>query len=63
MGNDGNIMPLCIYTNLFPNITNEQVVSTKTIINNRKTTITQLGKSTVELGHKNNMKIVIFCSS
>ena len=30
-GSDGNIMPLDIYKKLFPEITNEQLVATKTV--------------------------------
>ena len=59
-GRDGNIMPLHIYKNLFPTVTNEQLVATnnesiklKTYI---KTTVTQLGTCTVEIEHENNKK-------
>ena len=64
---DGKTMPLHIYIKLFPKSTYKQLAATKK--NNvplktyNKTTVTQLSTHIVELEHKNNKKVWIFCSS
>ena len=56
-GSDGNIMPLNIFTKLFPRPTMDQLATTKDAKKLRTyncTTITQLGRCKVEI--KNNYK-------
>ena len=66
-GINDNIMPLHMYKKLFPNITNEQLTTTKNKIvllkMYNKTTITKSETCTVIVEHKNNKKNCIFCSA
>ena len=62
-GSDGNIIPLNIFTKLFPSTTADQLVATKDATKLRAyncKTITQLGRCKVEIENDNKCKECIF---
>ena len=56
MGSDGNIMPAYVFRKLFPDVTNEPLVTTVNkhiwLKTYNKTTITQLGTCKIIIEHK-----------
>ena len=65
-GSNGNIMPMHIFKNLFPGLTNEQLaanINKFILLKMYNKIIMQLGMCKVVAEHKNNKKNVNFCSS